>query len=109
MSEFDALAGEARDEIYAVFGKAAGYVPPGGGAVVPCTIQVDRRDLGARPDDGRPLVGQVTIKVRTKEIAAPARGGVFTLDVSDGAATYTVANRPQPIDPNRDEWTMWAE
>lgn len=109
MSEFDGLAGEARGEVYAVFGKLAAYIPPGGGAAVPCTIQVDKRDLGARPDDGRPLAGQVTIKVRASEIATPARGGTFTLDATEGGAVYVVANRPQLLDPNRDEWTMWAE
>lgn len=109
MSEFDAIAAEARAEVYAVFGKAASYAPPGGGDALPCVIQVDKRDAGAKPDDGRPLAGQVTIKVRASEVAAPARAGIFTLDSSEGGAVYTVINRPLPVDPGGAEWTMWAE
>ncbi len=108
MSEFDDIAAGAREEVYAMFGKAASYVAPGGGASVPCVILIDLRDMNAKADDGRPLVGQTTIQVRKSEIAAPAHGGVFTLDVSEGGAVYTVSNRPIP-DSHGSEWTMWGD
>jgi hypothetical protein len=109
VAEFDDIAAEARDEVYAMFGKIASYVAPGGGASSPCTILLDMRDRDAKPDDGRPLAGQVTLQVRASEIAAPLTGGVFTLDVSEGGTVYTIANRPLPVDAASAEWTMWGE
>ncbi len=109
MSEFDAIAAGARDEVYATFGKAASYAPPGGGSSRPCVLLLDVRDTGARPEEGRPLAGQVTLRVRVSEVEQPLKGGVFRLDPSEGGAAYTVANRPQPVSRDGGEWKMWGE
>jgi hypothetical protein len=107
MSAFDELAEFARDEAYAVMGDAAEYLPPNGGDRVTCTIMLDVRDNDAKPEDGRPPVGQVTIMVRSSEIPHPEAGGTFTL--SESGKTYDIVSRPLPVDAAGQEWSMWAE
>lgn len=88
-------------------GTAAIYVPPGGGTPIDCVVARDLRDGGAAADDGRPLAGQMTVIVRKSELAAPKKGGVFTL--TETATTLTVANRPLIGDPEGYTWSMWVE
>jgi hypothetical protein len=89
------------------FAKAAVYTPPGGGAAVACDILIGEIDSGASLDDGRPIVGQKTVTVAAAQVAAPAIGGTFTLDV--GGRVLTISNRPQLDDIDGATWTMWAE
>jgi hypothetical protein len=89
------------DDSFAEFGKPATY----NDNPVPVTIIVDLRDEGARPDDGRPVAGQITIEVRKSEIAQPSHGDTFTF----GARTATVSNRPQLDEDEGLVWKMWAE
>jgi hypothetical protein len=91
------------DATFAEFGHAATYTPPGGSAI-PCTVIVDLRDAGMRPDDGRPIAGQMTIEVRKTEIAAPEKDGVFAFDDN----SVTVMNRPMLGDEEGLTWKMWA-
>lgn len=91
------------DDTYDEFGRAATYTAPGG-SPVPCVVMVDLRDVNARPDDGRPIAGQITIEVRKSEIAAPAHQGVFAFD----AGTLTIMNRPIISDEEGLVWRMWA-
>jgi hypothetical protein len=112
MTVFD----EAIDAIFADpnFVLAAQYTAPGGGSPVSCSIVLDKRDIGSRPDDGRPVAGQVTIEVRKSELAAPAKGGQFTPGTIQagvfvsGPTTYTVMNRPAVEDEDGLIWKMWA-
>lgn len=102
------------DATYRVYGMPATYTPPGGSSLL-CTIIIDLRDAGARPDDGRPLAGQIGIEVRTAEVASPARRAVFVPgeivngSFVPGAKTYTVVNRPMLDDEEGLVWKMWAE
>ena len=107
-SEFGALALEAIDVTFEMNGLRASYVPPSGGVPVPCLVTCDVRDTNAAEADGRPLTGQQTLEVRTSEVAAPMRGGTFTLSPEDGNRIYTVMNRPQPSDPGGFVWKMWV-
>jgi hypothetical protein len=91
------------DDTYAEFGRAATFTPSGG-SLVPCTIIVDLRDEGSRPDDGRPIAGQITIEVRASEIASPAHGDSFAFDTR----TVTVMNRPMLDEEEGLVWKMWA-
>ena len=102
-----AYAAIAVDASFATWGEPAPttYTPPGGGAAVPCTVILDRREAGARLEDGRPPAGQVTIEVRKSEVASPASGGVFAV----GSESFTVMNRPIEHDSSGLVWTMWAE
>lgn len=93
------------DDTFAEWGHAATYAPPGGQPGDPITILVDLRDEGARPDDGRPLAGQISLQVRKSEVAAPATRGVFAFD----NRTVTIVNRPKLDDEEGLVWTMWAE
>ncbi len=106
MSAFDQIAEMARGAAYDLMGDAATYQPPGGDAV-PCWIMIDVRDQDAKPEDGRPLAGQVTITVRASEVALPVHHGRFVITAS--GKTYTVVSRPLPVDAAGAEWSMWAE
>lgn len=98
---FSDVAQAVVDDSFAEFGKPATY----NGGPPPITIIVDLRDEGSRPDDGRPIAGQITIEVRKSEVAAPAHGDTFTFD----ARTVTVSNRPQLDEEEGLVWKMWAE
>jgi hypothetical protein len=103
-------ASDTVDDTYAEFGVAAVYTAAEGGATVPCTIIVDLRDADARPDDGRPIVGQITIEVRGSEIAAPASQDTFAFtDLGGRARNVTVINRPWLGDEEGLVWKMWAD
>jgi hypothetical protein len=107
-SEFDALALEAIDIGFEMNGLRADYVPPGGGASVPCLVTRDTRDIDPDAGDGRPRTGQLTLRVRASEVAQPVQRGTFTLSPVDGGTVYQIDNRPQPADPNGFVWTMWV-
>jgi hypothetical protein len=95
----------AVDATFEAFGHCAVYTPPVGSPSDPILIIVDLRDPGARPDDGRPLAGQIGIEVRITEVATPVKGGVFDFD----KGSFTVANRPMLADEDGLVWKMWAE
>lgn len=79
------------------------YTPPGGKGVA-CRIMPRRPDETAEFGGSKPVVGSVVIEVRASEVAAPARGGTFTV----GEMAYTVgAVRRQP-DPDRLIWRCEA-
>lgn len=97
------------DDTYVEFGHSATYTPPGGSPGDPITIIVDLRDEGSRPDDGRPIAGQVTIEVRVTELALPAQSGIFTFtEASFGGRQVTVMNRPMLDEEEGLVWKMWA-
>ena len=85
MSASDA-AQAAIDAAFAEFGREAFH----NGDPTAITIIVDLRDKGSRPDDGRPIAGQITIEVRKSEVAAPVHGDTFSFD----GRTVKVSNRP---------------
>jgi len=88
------------DATFAEFGREAFH--NGGSTAI--TIIVDLRDVGSRPDDGRPIAGQITIEVRKSEVAAPAHGDTFSFD----GRTVKVSNRPWLDDEEGLVWKMWA-
>jgi hypothetical protein len=94
------VAQAAVDDAFAEFGRSATY----NDSPTPITIIVDLRDAGSRPDDGRPIAGQITIEVRKTEVAAPAHGDRFTF----GGRTAVVSNRPMLDDEEGLVWKMWA-
>jgi hypothetical protein len=97
-------AQETVDDIFNEFGRSAVYTPPAG-SPEPCLIIVDLRDIGARPDDGKPIAGQITIEVRKSDLAAPVQNGTFDFDADTAAV---VMNRPQTDDEEGLIWKMWA-
>jgi hypothetical protein len=98
--DFSDVAQAVVDDTFAEFGRAATY----NGDPTPITIIVDLRDEGSRPDDGRPVAGQIAIEVRKSEVAAPAHGDTFIFDTR----TVTVSNRPQLDEEEGLVWKMWA-
>jgi hypothetical protein len=87
------------DASFAAFGRAAVH-----NSSTAVTIIVDLRDAGSRPEDGRPIAGQITIEVRKSEVAAPVHGDTFAFD----GRTVTVMNRPWLDDEEGLVWKMWA-
>jgi hypothetical protein len=94
------VAQVAIDATFAAFGRAA-FHNDGSTAV---TIIVDLRDVGSRPEDGRPIAGQITIEVRKNEVATPVHGDTFSFD----GRTATVMSRPWLDDEEGLVWKMWA-
>jgi hypothetical protein len=88
--------------VFAGRGRAAGYTPPTGGAAVPCVVIYDAADREAASTLGRPFMRAGIIRVRKSELAAPAKGGVFTV----GAQTLTVQSDPRADDAERLVWVM---
>ena len=70
------VAQAAIDAVFAEFGREAFH--NGGSTAI--SIIVDLRDAGSRPDDGRPIAGQITIEVRKSEVEAPVHGDTFAFD-----------------------------
>jgi hypothetical protein len=97
----------AVDATFAVWGKAAIYAPPGGEAPISC-IAIrhigDRRITGL---SGRPVMSGAIIEVRRSEVAAPAKGGIFTF-IENGAA-FQVVSDPEAADPERLVWACSAQ
>lgn len=100
-SGFSDIAQSVVDDTFAEFGRPATYNDD----LTPITIIVDLRDEGARPDDGRPLAGQLTIEVRKSEVKHPSKGDVFIF----GGRAVEVSNRPQLDEEEGLVWKMWAE
>jgi len=94
------IAQAAIDAAFAEFGREAFH--NGGSTAI--TIIVDLRDAGSRPDDGRPIAGQITIEVRKSEVEAPVHGDTFAFD----GRTVKVLNRPWLDDEEGLVWKMWA-
>jgi hypothetical protein len=94
----------AVDATFAVWGKAATYVPPGGiGVPTPCTVIRNVRDREMTGFNGRPIMRGTIIEVRKSEVGTPARGGAFTF--ADDGASFTIISDPQAQDPDRLVWT----
>ena len=94
------IAQAAIDAAFAEFGREAFY----NGGSMSITIIADLRDAGSRPDDGRPIAGQITIEVRKSEVAAPVHGDTSSFD----GRTVKVLNRPWLDDEEGLVWKMWA-
>lgn len=88
------------DDTFAEFGREATY----NDNPAPITIIVDLRDEGSRPDDGRPIAGQITIEVRKSEVRHPLPGDVFSFS----GRVVEVSNRPQLDEEEGLVWKMWA-
>jgi hypothetical protein len=96
------LAALAVNAVFTGRGRAASYAPPGGGALVPCVVIYDAGDHEAASAFGRPFMRAGVIRVRKSEVAAPAKGGVFTV----GGDVYTVQSDPRADDAARLIWSM---
>jgi hypothetical protein len=101
-----ALAQLPVDAVFAVRGTAATYTAPGGGEPVPCTVIRESRDREFGGLSGRATMQGNVIKVRKSEIAAPAKGGTFTVLAS--AETVAIADDPRCEDNLRLVWTCTA-
>lgn len=109
MSQFATRAADALAHQYAEFGDPANYVPPGGGAAVPCTIIRDRED---RPVGFHAATTHADmVEVRQSELASPAKNGTFKpLDAAgaETGETLTIQDDPHTPedDPDRLVWRM---
>jgi hypothetical protein len=98
---FAALAQGAVDAVFAVRGVPATYTPPAG-MPAGCTVILSDVDPADRPEfAGRLIVKGHFVKVRSSEIAAPVRGGTFSID----GAIFAVVGDPYLDLPARLVWT----
>jgi hypothetical protein len=86
------------------FGAAAVYAPPGGGPGTPCTLLIGAQDREVGTLRGRAIMQGRLASVRKDEIAAPARGGTFTIVAS--GEILTVIGDPQTDEADRLIWTF---
>ena len=94
----------AVDQVFALYGAEASYMPPGGGTAIDCAVirnQADRDLAGGLTGFSRPIVAGVTIEVRASEIAQPQRAGVFVI----AGQNYQISEDPKTEDPDRLVWT----
>jgi hypothetical protein len=89
------------DASFAVWGRAATYVPPGEEVPIPCAVIRNLRDREMTGLNGRPLMQGAAIEVRRSEVAAPAKGGTFIVD----SKSFSIESDPQSNDPDRLVWT----
>lgn len=94
------LAALAIDPNFEIWGLAASYTPPGGGSPVACLVI--RKSPDQEIEVGRGFMRGDMIEVRKSEIAAPAKGGTFTL----GAEVLKVLDDPRSEDACRLVWKM---
>jgi hypothetical protein len=90
----------AIDASFAVWGKAATYLPPNGAAAIPCTVIKDLRDRELNGLNGRPFLQRMLIEVRSSDIAAPAKGGTFIVEGS----SFSIESDPESGEPERLVW-----
>lgn len=98
------LASLSIDATFATFGRAAVYVPPGGGAAQSCVVILDRQDRNISPGQSRGVVQGNVLEVRKAQLAAPEKDGSFVVD----GACYLVREDPHhdEEDPERLVWLM---
>ncbi|MGD9506947.1 MAG: hypothetical protein AB7I59_04475 [Geminicoccaceae bacterium] len=96
---------QAIDDLFADpnFAVDAVYTLPDGEGV-PCRIMLRRPDETVEFGGSKLVVGSVVVEVRPSEVAAPAKGGTFTV----GDAVYTIRAVPKKPDPDRLIWRCEA-
>ncbi len=98
------IAREAVDAAFEDLGTPATYTPPGGGAAVACMIQRARPDEAIELGTGRIVEATDMVDVRASEVAAPAKGGTFTVEEAGGPTTLTITAKPMTTDSERLIW-----
>lgn len=101
----DLAAGNAVDVTFAAFGKDASYVASGGGSPTACRVILNNADQDIKFGTGFQFAEGLSIEVRSSEIAAPARGGKFTV----AAVDHLILDDPQSDDPERLVWKCRAK
>jgi hypothetical protein len=96
------LAALAVNAVFTARGTVATYSPPSSGAPIACVVIYDAGDREATGTFGRPFMRTGTIRVRKSELAAPVKGGTFTV----GGDVYTVQSDPRADDVERLVWAM---
>ena len=96
------LAALAVNAAFTARGTLATYGPPSSGAPVACVVIHDAGDREAAGTFGRPFMRAGIIRVRKSELAAPVKGGTFTV----GGDVYTVQSDPRFDDAERLVWSM---
>jgi hypothetical protein len=92
------------DAQFDLWGAAATYTPPGGGAGVPCVVIVGKPDQ-VYDTGGLQLVRSATVvRVRSRDLPSPAENGVFTV----GSSVHRVLGQPLRGGPANLVWTAAA-
>lgn len=92
------------------FGLSASYeLTPG--TPVPCIVLVDARDDTTEIGGARFVAGQRIVSVLKSQVAAPAKGGIFTVTRRGGGGVdrYVVTAKPKIEDPDGLVWTCLCD
>lgn len=81
------------------FGQAATYTPPAGVAIA-CVVLFSQADREIAFGNGRPIVEGATIAVAADQVAAPVKGGTFTID----GTAHKILSDPTTDDADRSIW-----
>jgi hypothetical protein len=110
------IAAEAVDAAFEELGiPGCTYTPPSGAVVSGIALMLMRPDDEASLGDARVVVGTVRIDVRTSEVAAPAKGGTFTISTAADAPAslsgkaWRVIAKPQHKDAAQLIWQCEAQ
>ena len=99
----------ALNATYALIGKVALYVPPGGGDPIPCRVMRDSGDRQVEFGESRVSARGEKLCVRSSEVASPMKDGVITINPGTAAAeVLRIVDKPRSSDPERLEWTFTA-
>ncbi len=93
------------DAHFLVAGIDASYQPAVGDAVA-CSVILYSKLAEFGEFESRPKVEGIELEVRVSEVAAPAKGGVFTLTPDSEPVTYKVCSEPRHTGIERDIWRM---
>ena len=102
------IAGDAVDAAFEIWGVAALYTAPGGGAATPCLVSANAQDRPVSFGSLQPMAEGIILEVRASQVAVPARGGVFAPDVTVPvtlAAPLAIIADPEQLDRDRLVWT----
>ena len=84
------------DAVYRQWGFLATYTPPSGPAIEGITILRGAPDVQLAGVNGGPFMQADEVEVRISEVAAPVKGGTYTL--AEGGEVLTILSDPQSRD-----------
>lgn len=104
-SPFDALASQTIDICFETFGATDATYSNGAAPTACRVIQNSADDQANIGSDFRAVGAQCVIDVRSSQVAAPMKGGVFTI----GASSFRIVAAPRRTDPNRLIWSCLCD
>ncbi|MBM3552502.1 MAG: hypothetical protein FJX45_12225 [Alphaproteobacteria bacterium] len=103
-SAFSATEAKTLGRVFASFGVSASYLSPDF-VTSACVVVLNQADDSVTLGNVPLVAGQTIVEVRVSELAAPVKGGVFTVDGRD----YRIVAAPKRNDPSGLVWTCLCD